>query len=935
VNETVSEPAADDELRGLVEQALAPSYLLVRELGRGGMAIVYLARDPALKRPVAVKVLAAELARDKSARIRFEREAQAAASISHPNIVSVYSVGELADGTPYFVMQHVEGPSLEERLEDEGALSVEEGGRLIGEVASGLAAAHQKGVVHRDIKPSNVLYEVETGRALIADFGIASALKALDDDDATPTKLTYSGTMVGTPAYMSPEQLLGDPVTPKSDVYNLGLFAYDVLAGRGPFDVKSPREWMAAILRDTPRKLSELQEGIDPELDAVLLACLEQEPDERPDAEEIAKRLSPEAGTLLEWPPPGLESLQGALSKTVEAAGIGSWLLAVPLVVLLASTDWLGEWPYYMAGLGGLILAGTLLSLVRLGWMASRTVRAGFTPLTVGEVISDGRGDTGELIAGTREYASLEPRGRGRLRRLRLARAVAGLAAALWPAVGLIVAIAVAVRSGRGWEFVALLALGPSVGLGIVALGCGLHELRAVRRPRKSLRRSRGREEVVARLVGPWYESFDRVRREGRPGRGASSRPLFVWAPVAALAAFCLIAGVLAVSLPVVSAVLRASWASAVPKYDTVVERASLAELMRPYRLPPDPGITADEGGQALHTVSDVGEGQSYAWMEKPPERRYERPWISEEDVASAEEAFGRVAWADPAKFIPLVAQGLTPEQRAVLESVTSHPANAEYSIVSRAPEADILAARFNLPFPDDLHPAALRLPRFRPQREAAYVHVAAAALAIADGRADEAELAAREIISYGLLLIDEASSLIESLIGTVIVGIGRETLSQVYLATGRVDEAMSLSTAVDSVLAAHDIEAMAAPLYEPVRLTDLGTGRRFFYSVMSDSTATRGFRYEAYLSLQYSNCATLGGMLFGPPEILALAMEEVRADLVERPSDEALFDLLEGASTRPTSPPESLPAKIALGVAGLIGGRRARVCLGLAYWSS
>jgi serine/threonine-protein kinase len=935
VNDAASESVADEDLRGLVEQALAPSYLLVRELGRGGMATVYLARDPALKRLVAVKVLAAELALDKSARIRFEREAQAAASISHPNVVSVYSVGELADGTPYFVMQHVEGPTLEERLEGEGTLRVDEGARLIGEVASGLAAAHQKGVVHRDIKPSNVLYEVETGRALISDFGIASALTSQDEEDRTVTKITSTGTVVGTPAYMSPEQLLGDPVTPKSDIYNLGLLAYDVLAGRGPFDVTSPSERIAAILRDTPRNLSELQDAVDPELDAVLLACLERDPDERPDASELARRLSPEAGTLLEWPPPGLESLQGVLSRMVEAAGIGSWLLTVPLLVLLANTDWLGEWPFYMAGLGGLILAGSLLSLVRLGWVVSRRVRAGFTPLTLGEVISDGRGDTGELIAGTREYASLEPRGRGRLRRLRLARAVAGLAAALWPAVGLIVAIAVAVRLGRGWEFVALVALGPSVGFGIAALGCGLYELRAVRRPRKSLRRSRGREEVLARLVGPWYESFDRVRREGRPGRGASSRPLFVWAPTAAIAASCLIAGVLAVSLSAVSAVLRATWASAVPRYETAVERMALAELMRPYRLPPDLEITADEGGQALHAVSDVGREQSYTRMERPPERRYERPWISEEDMGSAEGAFGRVAWIDPAKFIPLVAGGLTAEQRAVLETVIDHPASAEYSIVARAPEADLLAARFNLPLPDDLHPAAMPLPKFRPQREAAYVRVAAAALAIADERAADAEFAAREIISHGLLVIDEASNLLESLIGSVIVAIGRETLSQVYLATGRTGEALAISAAVDSVLAAHDIEAMETPIFEPVRLTDLETGRRFFYSVMSDSTATRGFRVEAYLSLQYSNCATLGGMLFGPPEILAMAMEDARADLVKRPSDEALFELLEGASTRLTSQPESLPAKIALQVAGLIGGRRAQVCLGLAYWSS
>jgi hypothetical protein len=929
----VSEPAADDELRGLVEQALAPSYLLVRELGRGGMATVYLARDPALKRLVAVKVLAAELARDKSARIRFEREAQAAASISHPNVVSVYSVGELADGTPYFVMQHVEGPSLEERLEAEGSLGVEEGARLIGEVASGLAAAHRKGIVHRDIKPSNVLYEVETGRALISDFGIASALKALDADDLTPTKITYTGTMVGTPAYMSPEQLLGEPVTPKSDIYNLGLFAYDLLAGRGPFDVKSPRERMAAILRDTPKKLSELQDGIDPELDAVLFACLAQDADERPDAAEIARRLSPEAGTLLEWPPPGLESLQGELSKTVEAAGIGSWLLAVALIVLLASTDWLGEWPLYMAGLGGLILVGTLLSLVRLGWTASRRVRAGFTPLTLGEVISDARGDTGELIAGTREYASLDPRGRGRLRRLRLARAVAGLAAALWPAVGLIVAIVVAVRSGRGWEFVALAALGPSVGLGIVAVGCGLYERRTVRRPRKSLRRIRGREEVLARLVGPWYESFDQVRREGRPGRGAPGRPLFVWMATVAVAAFCLIAGALAVTLPAVSAMLRASWSTDASAVGSTLEKLALAEVVRPYRLEPDPEITAAEAGQALHTVSNVARPRPYRSVERPPERQYERPWIPDETVAAADEAFGGSVLFDPSKLFPVAARGLTAEQQAVLESASSHPANAEYAVIARAAEADILAARFHLPFPEDMHPATLPILLSSIQRQAAYAHAAAAALAVADGRNEQAELAAREIISHGLLLIDESSYLLETLVGIVIVGIGRETLRQVYLATGRAGEASAISAAVDSVLAGQDAESMLGPLLEPVRRRDLEWSRRFFNRMMSDTTATRGFRAEAFVTLEYSTCATLHGMLFGLSDDQREALAMARRALTRRPSDAALFDLLEAAPTRPPWPPQGFAQEFAYQVAGILGGKRAQGCLSLALW--
>src|SRR5688572_21962767 len=211
------EPLERDFMR-LLERALAPSYTLVKRLGAGGMGTVYLARDPVLKRLVAVKVMAPALASDPQARARFEREAQTVASISHPNVVAVYSVGTLENGVPFLVMQYVEGKTMAERIAEGGPLDAPTAKRVLGEVASALAAAHRKGVIHRDIKPSNILWDDETGRALVSDFGIA-AVKPHGDKGETQ-KLTQTGMAIGTPAYMSPEQVLGEEVTEKTDVYS-------------------------------------------------------------------------------------------------------------------------------------------------------------------------------------------------------------------------------------------------------------------------------------------------------------------------------------------------------------------------------------------------------------------------------------------------------------------------------------------------------------------------------------------------------------------------------------------------------------------------------------------------------------------------------------------------------------------------------------------
>src|SRR6059036_3911684 len=218
---------ADKSLFARLVQALGTSYTVEGEIGRGGMGVVYNARDERLKRRVAVKVLPPELAFREEIRLRFLREAETAARLSHPHIVPIHSVGEGPDGLVYFVMAYVDGESLGAKLKRRGRLPPDEARRIMLETADALGAAHALGIIHRDVKPDNILLEGSRGRVVVTDFGIAKALSS-----TTGGALTGTGVAIGTPHYMSPEQAAGDrEIDGRSDIYSLGVVAYQMLAG--------------------------------------------------------------------------------------------------------------------------------------------------------------------------------------------------------------------------------------------------------------------------------------------------------------------------------------------------------------------------------------------------------------------------------------------------------------------------------------------------------------------------------------------------------------------------------------------------------------------------------------------------------------------------------------------------------------------------------
>lgn len=257
-----------------LQAALASKYEIERELGRGGMATVYLARDLRHDRNVAIKVLRDEVA-ESLARDRFIRETQLAARLNHPHVLPLYDSGE-ADGILYFVMPLMQGQTLREQLDADGQLSIDAALKVATEVAEALDYAHRHGVVHRDIKPENIL--LHEGHAIIADFGIGKAIADAQSDEAT---LTQVGVVVGTPAYMSPEQGSGDVIDHRTDFFSFGCVLYEMLTGILPFRGGSAHATIASRMIDTPREVTELRDAVPVSLSNTVSRLLAKDPADR------------------------------------------------------------------------------------------------------------------------------------------------------------------------------------------------------------------------------------------------------------------------------------------------------------------------------------------------------------------------------------------------------------------------------------------------------------------------------------------------------------------------------------------------------------------------------------------------------------------------------------------------------------------------------
>jgi serine/threonine protein kinase len=278
---------SDRSLAGRLTQALRDSYTLEGEIGRGGMGVVFRARDERLKRQVAIKVLPPELAFREEVRLRFLREAETAARLTHPNIVPIHAVGEGKDGLVYFVMAYIDGESLSARLKRRRHLPAEEARRIMVETADALGAAHALGIIHRDVKPDNIMLEGSRGRVMVTDFGIAKAASS------TGAGLTGTGVAIGTPQYMSPEQAAGDrEIDGRSDLYSLGIVGYQMLSGELPFQAPTVPGILIKQITETAPYIADLAPGCPTDLAGCVMRCLEKEPEGRwPTADALRRAL--------------------------------------------------------------------------------------------------------------------------------------------------------------------------------------------------------------------------------------------------------------------------------------------------------------------------------------------------------------------------------------------------------------------------------------------------------------------------------------------------------------------------------------------------------------------------------------------------------------------------------------------------------------------
>ena len=359
---------APDQLFVEFQAAVAGRYSLQRELGRGGMGVVYLAQEVRLDRPVAIKLLPPEKARDSRLRERFLREARTAAKLSHPHIIPIFAVDEAA-GFVFFAMAHVPGVTLTERVSERGPLAASEAARLLREVAWALDYAHSQGIVHRDVKPDNVMLEDGTGRTLVGDFGIAGAVSDAAGLDARE--------VIGTPAFMSPEQALGEHIDGRSDLYALGAVGYYALSGKLLFEASTPTDMLAKQVTEPAPPVSRAA-AVPHRLASAIDRCLAKDPADRP---QTAASLADQLGAVLDQRRELPVGIQVFVKRQARLGGMGGliYVCSIPFIVGIVG-ELLGRAAAGWAFLGALTIVPVGLLVNR----ARRFLRAGFSPRELG-----------------------------------------------------------------------------------------------------------------------------------------------------------------------------------------------------------------------------------------------------------------------------------------------------------------------------------------------------------------------------------------------------------------------------------------------------------------------------------------------------------------------------------------------------------------------
>jgi hypothetical protein len=593
----------------------------------------------------------------------------------------------------------------------------------------------------------------------------------------------------------------------------------------------------------------------------------------------------------LSWPPPGLERLQGSLWRVIALGWIGSLVLVLPLLWALAV-----EQPFYSLGpfednwqLGlGIAVLGAVIVVVAFGLFfgilrsSADAADMGYGALTILEVASDSRHDTGFLIQGKRHFSSLDSERLTSVVKARLRGASLVLAGALWLVVGFGLAIVLAARGFVTPSGIWLMTCGPTGLMAVVGIFLLVQQNSTVRTARSGWEAQEGSDRVRAESVA-WNDRLDESGDTVVLGAGPTEESGRFRSGALALAGLFVVGFVPTMTISVTTAIGPILAEIAVPSFQPVQEAAGGAEALRRYQLPQDPAITPADAGAALQNLAFVGGAPGPEPMERPPETTYEEPWFPDPDYFP--DPFSETVAAD---LLSRPVSEFAAEEQAALRQAAEHPAQTEFELLARAQLVDVVSGRWTLPFPDSTTFQDL-WPRFPELRTAGLARVAKAAVEVSDGQLEEAEATLRELISTGILLIDQGPTLLDNLVGVILANMGGDALEAYYRRTGQLVLADELDWARTAALGAAQ-KARAGLIPEDIHSLLQGIP-----DLVEAEGALRGLRWEYFATFNtLAPCINLHKMVFGPDATYDEWRERVRDTLVRGDGERALFDLAE-----------------------------------------
>ena len=591
------------------------------------------------------------------------------------------------------------------------------------------------------------------------------------------------------------------------------------------------------------------------------------------------------------WPPPGLEGSQGIFGRTAGRIGFGGCLLVLPQLISVTTPQpfnslgllGAGWWAVGLASfLGLLIVVRGLAGLFGFFLNARKAAVFGIDLETALQVGADGDGDMGSLIQGTRSYRSLDEKNRIRAVRARVWASVLFLSGAIWIPVGWAISFLLASRGLLGPTGVWVLALCPAGITFFAGIAARTVEGLALNRAIGPVLWNRWKTVGQRDAARVWGDELGKFRA-GRGERAVSGKRTLL---AGALSVLALGIGVSipAVGFSAATAVGPALASMAIPKFSATMRKAGEAEALKYLRLDPDPSVSPEAAGEALHVLASMKGANRRLEVMRSPVRTFETGFFPD----GRETPIGLKSHEWPTALIPKVLEDLTPEGEAYLREISGHPALAEFETLAHAQAADFLGARLVLPLPEDMTALSFPVPKLSRIREGGYYMVAKAAVELLDGNPEQAERTLRALLSSGVLMAEESPTLIGSLIGFVLVFNGADGLEALYEATGREEEAESIRR----------VRAATKKAGEMAQQGTFGGGgeaalRGFSKTVISEE-AVRGLRWEFLFTLTGLNpCINPNQVLFGPDEGWNEFLHSAEAGLVRYPAEKAFFDLL------------------------------------------